>query len=392
MPQYTVRDESTGRVITFDWHGDGEPSDADLAEVFAAAGDDDAPSPPRDGFQGGVLRARTGRAPAYRPIEDTAGALPLVGGFVGSVAGPVGAALGGGAGAAARNVIRRRPVGEGVATEAALQGLAGPVARGAGRVLQAGARRAYQAALKPTKAVLGKMTGGNDAEKMAGLIRTGLDEGINVSRGGFNKATAAIDTLNDDIASAIQSSTATVPKGRVMEELARPVSQFRDQVAPLSDLRHIASVGREFNHLQPSHIPVQRAQALKQGTYRALRGKFGEVKSAEAEAQKALARGLKHEIASAVPAVAPMNARESALLSLREAVTDALRRTGNRDTVGLTDVVAAGTKPGLVGLTLMQRALPASAAARVMHRTGRTVEQGEPVARLLAALLSGGDQ
>jgi len=50
MPQYTVRDEASGRTITFDWAGADPPSETDMAEVFAAAGETpDAPTPSHDG-------------------------------------------------------------------------------------------------------------------------------------------------------------------------------------------------------------------------------------------------------------------------------------------------------------------------------------------------------
>lgn len=47
MPDYTVRDESTGRTVTFAWHGDAPPTDADMEEVFAAAGTQQPPAPPQ---------------------------------------------------------------------------------------------------------------------------------------------------------------------------------------------------------------------------------------------------------------------------------------------------------------------------------------------------------
>lgn len=50
MPQYTVRDPETGRTITFNWAGDQPPTDADIAEVFAAA-----PPAPEPKSLGGFL-------------------------------------------------------------------------------------------------------------------------------------------------------------------------------------------------------------------------------------------------------------------------------------------------------------------------------------------------
>lgn len=34
MPEYTVRDETTGQTVTFNWQGDTQPTDADMEEVF----------------------------------------------------------------------------------------------------------------------------------------------------------------------------------------------------------------------------------------------------------------------------------------------------------------------------------------------------------------------
>lgn len=107
------------------------------------------------------------------------------------------------------------------------------------------------------------------------------------------------------------------------------------------------------------------AQQLKQGTYRTLKGKYGEVGSAATEAQKALARGLKEEVAGAVPAVAPLNARESALI---DALAVAERRTmmdANKNPVGLA---AIAPTPAMFAAFLADRSgALKSLAARGMH-------------------------
>jgi hypothetical protein len=296
-------------------------------------------------------------------------------------------AAGGGGYLGARGMGQSR---EDAAMTGGVQGALQAVGAGAPRLLTGLGRRMYQGALKPTKAILSRMPNASrltDTEKAAQLADVGLREGINVSRRGLTKAGETIGGLNDEIASALQSSTATVPRQRVIRRLVDPVQRFRDQVTPLDDLRHIAQTGREFRAVTRPDIPVQQAQRMKQGTYRALAGKFGgEVKSASAEAQKALARGLKEEIADAVPGVGALNARESQLLTLKSALEDAVRRTGNRDLVGLTDVVAAGTNPGLLAATLAMRAPVQSGLARVAHRTGETLSPDALVTALRALL------
>jgi hypothetical protein len=245
------------------------------------------------------------------------------------------------------------------------------------------ARRIYQGALKPTKAVVSRTPGGEKA-----LADTGLREGITVSKGGLHKANELVSDLDAQVSQAISGSRATVPRQAVLRRLADPVAQFRDQVAPLSDLRRIANVGREFKAVTPRDIPVQQAQRMKQGTYRAQAKKYGQQGGAEVEAEKALARGLKEELSTAVPEVAPLNARSSQLIQLRKALDDAGRRAGNRDAIGLTDVIAAGTQPGLLAATLAMRAAPQSLVARGLNRTGQTVDHDALMAALRAMVLS----
>jgi hypothetical protein len=77
------------------------------------------------------------------------------------------------------------------------------------------------------------------------------------------------------------------------------------------------------------------AQSMKQGTYNVLRGKFGEQGSATVEAQKALARGLKEEIATQFPEISQLNAAESRLLDLGPVLERAVNRVSNNHTIGI---------------------------------------------------------
>jgi hypothetical protein len=91
------------------------------------------------------------------------------------------------------------------------------------------------------------------------------------------------------------------------------------------------------------------AQAMKQGTYRVLRGKFGEQGSASVEAQKALARGLKEEIASQFPEIAKLNADESRLLDLQPVLEKAVNRISNHQAIGIGTPVAGAAAKAVTG-------------------------------------------
>lgn len=233
--------------------------------------------------------------------------------------------------------LGREAVGRGV-TEAIEQapgfiGLKAPAAAAAvAPALRGAAERTMTSAIKPP--LTAQRTG-----KGARAVDTLLEEGINVSEGGADKLRARVENLNQRIADQIANSSAVVDKEMVVSRLQRKLDQFAQQVNPNADLAAIQKSWTEFlNHpnLPGIDIPVQRAQELKQGTYRALGDKsYGELKGAEVEAQKALARGLKEEIAKVVPEVRPLNAEDSRLINALSLVERRALAEANKNPLGL---------------------------------------------------------
>lgn len=168
-----------------------------------------------------------------------------------------------------------------------------------------------QQAVKPT---LGQLKSGEAAT----AIDTMLKEGINPTHGGVEKLHGMIEKLNQQIDAAIGSSVETVNKGKVGLSLKETFNKFKNQVNPRSDLEAIKNAWSEFRShpdlIGKTEIPVQKAQELKKGTYRILRDKYGQLGSAEIEAQKGLARGLKEGIADKVPGISGLNAEEKKLI------------------------------------------------------------------------------
>ena len=128
-------------------------------------------------------------------------------------------------------------------------------------------------------------------------------------------------------------------------------------------------------------MPIQDAQAIKQGTYRVLSGKYGEQGSALTEAQKTLARGLKEGIAQAEPAVAAMNAEESKLISTLGVVERRVLMQMNNNPQGL----AALAKNPAAWANMMADKSPLfkSLAARLLNSSGSALEgaQLSPITR-----------
>lgn len=303
-----------------------------------------------------VKGATTAPASAVPPkpdwIDTATGWLPAVGatagGLVGSatdlVTGPAGtiggAALGGAAGEAYKELINRArgrsgPATTAAATEAigkegAIQGAAqavgetvvGPAARAVGG-------RLMQSAVKPGLKFLTKSGGA-----LPPVVKTLLDEGVNVTPGGVAKLQALVDATNSEIKSALAPSTATIAPLRVASRLNETARTFANQVNPHADLEAISQAGENFLDAHGAPLTVQDAQALKQGTYARIGEKYGQSGAASIEAEKSLARGLKEEIANEVPDVSALNAREGKLLEALHVVGKRVALAGNRDPVG----------------------------------------------------------
>ena len=212
----------------------------------------------------------------------------------------------------------------------AIGGVAGKLASPA---MQSGARQLMQSALKPSKRSL--ETG--EAGRAIGTI---FEQGVNVTPGGVRELRSVITKLNDDIKDAIARLPAMVDKQAVTKTLDNTYNKFMMQANPQSDIATIEKALTNFlEHpllRNLDEIPVQLAQQLKQGTYKALGSKaYGELKGAEIEAQKALARGLKEEIARVVPGIDKLNKTESELLNAESLMVSRTLMDANKNPMGL---------------------------------------------------------
>ena len=153
-----------------------------------------------------------------------------------------------------------------------------------------------------------------DAKK---AVRTMLDEGINVTQGGVRKMQGMVDDIDTEVSKIISSSKNVVDEKYILNAIGDVMDKFRAQVNPQTDMQTIYNALGDFvNHPDiKGKIPVQLAQKIKQGTYRILEKKYGQLGSADVEAQKALARGLKEGIAAAEPKVTALLRRESNLIN-----------------------------------------------------------------------------
>lgn len=243
----------------------------------------------------------------------------------------------------------------GAVTDAATA-VAGPkVAEGAAsiipkvlsKVVPPVAERMYTSALKPSTTI--------PAAQRASIVQTGLDAGIPVSAAGADKLSGLIQDLNTKIADQIKAGAKagqTVDPGSVAGRTAALKARFANQVNPAADLKAIDAATDEFKAANPNPIPVDQAQAMKQGTYQQLKARaYGELGSATVEAQKSLARGLKEELQTQFPEIKNLNAQESQFLNLDGALEKALNRIGNHQIMGIGTPIVAGAVGGAAGGT-----------------------------------------
>lgn len=304
-------------------------------------------------------------------------------------------------------------VEEGVKQLPTFLGAAAPKIAGAtSGGLRSGAERLMQSALKPT---LGSLQTG----KAQSAIDTLLEKGINPTKGGAEALQGRIDVLNDQIVQRIAASPLKIDKAAVLGPIKEKLDQFVKQVTPSTDLAAIQRAWEDFmNHplldkdipvktvdtgildasgkpitrTTAAHkaegIPVPLAQALKQGTYRSLGEKaYGELKGADIEAQKALARGLKEEIAKAVPEVRPLNAEESKLLTALNQVERRVLMSANRNPIGLGWLTANPAR--FVGWLADRSDLFKSLVARMLNTGSRAAPPLGAVAPVGGMAISG---
>lgn len=151
--------------------------------------------------------------------------------------------------------------------------------------------------------------------------RTLLNEKANVTESGIRKLRGMIDSINSRIEQIIDTSGKRVDLKHVVNAIDEEYAKTKYQALPADDLATIHKGLNEFlaNHplVKPysSDIPLDVAQRIKQGTYRRIEDKFGELSNADVQTQKAIARGLKEGIVKAEPALGWLNKRESELLN-----------------------------------------------------------------------------
>lgn len=271
---------------------------------------------------------------------------------------------------------------------------------GAGKIAKAVAKTGadtvapamYQSALKPPVTA--------SLDKTAGMVNAGLENSVPVSPAGLEKLGSAIDDLNQKITAVVNSNPSrNINKFAVASRLSDTADTLSKQVNPEKDLATVGGAGNEFLRNAPGNIPADQAQAMKVGTYQQLKAKYGQMGVAQVEAEKALARGIKEELATAFPELNSLNAQESRLLELQPALERAVSRNANHQLVGIGTPIAGGAvglasgspAAGAVAATVkaivdnpMVKSKLAIALYRAGKNSGQAINMGQAFAKVAA--------
>ncbi len=345
-PQQPQAYDAQGKPVVVAYDKDGKPI---------------TPPPPTQGvhpirgliqFLGdiGVLPGHATLGDVENMIDWLPAAGGAFGGLVGAPAGPVGsvtmAGVGGATGEALKQLSNRvigrpAPTSAGqAAQDIALQGGTQGAAEGAGLAISKPmtlmAERIMQAAVKPgVKLAAKSISRGEDIP----IVQTLLKEGINVTPGGVAKLNRIISATNDEIKDAIAGLSGDVsPTSIATRAEAEILPRYTNQANPEADIEAVKNATAEFQRNFAGKLKMPQAQAVKQGTYRALgETAYGTMRTSAIETQKAIARGLKDDIAKEAERsgidITGMNAREGAAITAKEAVAKRLAAAGNADPV-----------------------------------------------------------
>ena len=205
--------------------------------------------------------------------------------------------------------------------------------------------RLYESAVKLSTAL--------PIEQRRRIVNTALEKQIMPTYNGLSKLNRGIDSLNTEISSMIDTAAAAGEKISLdrlfkgFDDLEQNILEVSGE--PITGFNKFESVKDEIKQANEmigrNELTVKEAQKMKQRIYRELEKEYNRVSlhPISAEARMAVARNLKEAIEEIIPEVKELNANESELIELRDAITRATERIRGRDLLSLgTTAKAAG--------------------------------------------------
>lgn len=348
MPRITARNNETKEEVTFEWHGDEPPTDADMDEIFSEAAAQKIPAGAGD--------------PPARDWGDTAtDLLPLAGGIAGGILGaPAGpgaigtAALGGAAGQGLKRVIeglrgRRDPSKDTTLSVAKDLGIAGleqgvgqATGMGAAKVLSKLGRTAATGSLGAQASVRKKFPT-VDLEGVA--LREGMPNAAKAARLSKAANTAVSDAVQQaDLAGAAPITADEINRG------LRPLYTRMRQAGLTENARDVLEAGRLSQRRYPKGLRLPGAQILKQEE--AIAGRAAQAGAADPRAASMAARIAQKKGKSIASALRSRSSKIGEALDRSQelmALDKAMQAAGGRTPLLRNLLIAAPAAGGLSG-------------------------------------------
>ena len=286
-----------------------------------------------------------------------------------------GAALGGVTGAI-QPTVKGESVIQNIGTGTLLGGVSSKIPDALKYATGRGSKRLMQSAIKPQVKYLESGTSVPDA------IETMLEYGVNPTQSrtifgrGLDVLENRMTALNAQIDDIVRGAPSTVKTQKVLQEIEslRPAMiEAGADVTELDNLTKFITAKQANPLLATGTMSVPAAQQMKKGIYKKL-GETAYLKDATSQniaGEKALARGLRKEIAEAVPEIVPLNAEEARLMNALNVSERKALNEANKDIMGLGSITPSLER------TLMfmadRNAAFKSLLARILYQGGRGV-------------------
>jgi hypothetical protein len=173
-----------------------------------------------------------------------------------------------------------------------------------------------------------------DPAKVADAATAMREQGIPLSEAGSAKISTALNDLQQAKLGKTSAGAAgglAVDPARVQLPLDDVRTKYANQVNPTADLKQIDKVADTFRQNNPGPIPLDHAEALKEGTYKV--NNYGPPAAkntvATADAEKALASGLREELEYHMPELKGLNEQQAKLMNLQGILDKAVTKYTN---------------------------------------------------------------
>jgi len=157
-----------------------------------------------------------------------------------------------------------------------------------------------------------------------------------------------VKNMPPDQPSTISREIGTIDMAEVSKRID-DLKGFYEKLGPAISKEFLKPLNRLQSKIanQGFITPVE-AQEMKKTLYALNRKHYGELKTAQTEGYKAIARGLKEELVKQNPELAGLNKNAAELINLETILEKSLNRVGNYDIIRLGDTIMAGVG-GVVG-------------------------------------------